>query len=62
MDPHYMDNCEFDTSALHPYNEKKRRRRSCEIKVVHDLLGLVSLLGIEKELGWGGEDSLADYI
>ena len=37
-------------SALHPHNEKK----SCEIKVVLDLLGWVSLLGLEKELGWGG--------
>ena len=38
--------------ALHPYNEKKKKR-SCEIKVVPNLLGLVSLLGVEKELGWG---------
>ena len=29
------------------------KKKSYEIKVVPDLLGLVSLLGVEKELGWG---------
>ena len=47
MDPRYMDNCEFDTLSI------PLQRRSCEIKVVPDLLGLVSLLGVEKELGLG---------
>ena len=44
MDPHYMDNCEFDSLNIAPLQYKK----SCEIKVCPDLLRLVSLLGIEK--------------
>ena len=44
MDHHYMDNCEFDSLSITPLQHKK----SCEIKVGHDLLRLVSLLGIEK--------------
>ena len=44
MDPCYMDNCEFDSLNIAPIQHKK----SCEIKAGLDLLGLVSLLGIEK--------------
>ena len=46
MGPHYMDNREFDTISIAPLKKK-----SCEIKVVPNLLGLVNLLGVEKELG-----------
>ena len=48
MDPRYMDNCELNTLSI-----ALLQRRSCEIKVVPHLLGLVSLLGVEEELGWG---------
>ena len=44
MDPCYMDNYEFDSLIIAPLQHKK----SCEIKTGPDLLGLVSLLGIEK--------------
>ena len=44
MDPRYMDNYEFVSLNIAPLQHKK----SCEIKVGHDLLRLVSLLGIEK--------------
>ena len=44
MDPHYMDNCEFDSLSIAPLQHKK----SCEMKAGSDLLRLVSLLGIEK--------------
>ena len=44
MDPHYIDNYEFDSLNIAPLQHKK----SCEIKVDPDLLRLVSLLGIEK--------------
>ena len=43
MDPRYMDNCEFDSLNIVPLQHKK----SFEIKAGHDLLRLVSLLGIE---------------
>ena len=33
MDPRYMDFCEVDSSALHPYNTKK----NCDISVGPDL-------------------------
>ena len=44
MDPHYMDNCEFDSLSIASLQHKK----SCDIKVGPDLLRLVILLGIEK--------------
>ena len=44
MDPRYMDNYEFDSLNIVPLQHKK----NCEIKVGHDLLRLVNLLGIEK--------------
>ena len=50
MDPRYMDNYEFDTLNIAPLLRKKK---SCEIRVVPDLLWLVSLLGVKKNLGWG---------
>ena len=44
MDPRYMDNYEFDSRSIAPLQHKK----SYEIKTGHDLLRLVSVLGIEK--------------
>ena len=44
MDPCYMDNYEFNSLRIAPLQHKK----SCEIKAGHDLLRLVSVLGIEK--------------
>ena len=45
MDPHYMDNCEFDTLNIAPLQKKKR---GYEINEAPSLLSLVSLLGVEK--------------
>ena len=42
MNPRYMENNEFDTLSIAPL------KKSCEIKVVPDLLRLVSLLDLEK--------------
>ena len=47
MDPHYMDNYEFDSLRIVPLQHKK----SCEIKVSPHLLRLVNLLCKRKELG-----------
>ena len=44
MDPCYMVNYEFNSLSIAPLQHKK----SCEIKAGHDLLRLVSVLGIEK--------------
>ena len=44
MDPHYMNNCEFDSLSIAPLQHKK----SCEINAGLDLLMLVGLIGIEK--------------
>ena len=46
MDPHYMDNCEFDTLSIAPLQKKKRG--SYRIKVGLDLLRLVKLLVLDK--------------
>ena len=43
MDPHYMDNCEFDTLSIAPLQQK-----SCEINEAPSVWRLVSLLGVEK--------------
>ena len=40
-----MDTCEFDTLSITPLQKKKG---SCGIKVGHDLLRLVSMLGLDK--------------
>ena len=56
-----MDICELDTSSLHPYKKKKKKKRSCGIKVGPDLLRLISLLGLDKS-SVGGADSLTDYF
>ena len=49
MDPYYMDTYEFDTLNIAPLQKKKKRKkRSCGIKVCLDLLRLVSLLGLDK--------------
>ena len=45
MDPHYMDNCEFDTLSIGHLPKKKK---SCEINEASGLLRMVSLLGVEK--------------
>ena len=44
MDPHFMDNYEFESLNVAPLQHKK----SSAIKVGPNLLRLVSLLGIEK--------------
>ena len=50
MDPRYMDNLEKNTLKLCTPTWKK----NCETKgCVLSLLNLVSLLSVEKELGWG---------
>ena len=46
MDPHYMDNFEFDTLSIAPYSKKKKN--SCRIKVGPNILRLVKLLGLDK--------------
>ena len=49
MDPRYMDICELDTLSIAPLQrKKKKKKRSCGIKVGPDLLRLVSLLGLDK--------------
>ena len=49
MDPRYMDTYEFDTLDIAPLQKKKKRRRgSYRIKLGHDLLRLVRLLGLDK--------------
>ena len=55
----YMDNLEKNT--FKPYTPT--RKKNCEIKgCVLILLNLVSLISVEKELGWGREISSAYYI
>ena len=44
MDPHCMDNCEFDTLSIAPLQQKI----GYEINEAPGLLSLVSLLGVEK--------------
>ena len=44
MDSSSMDNYEFDFLSIAPLQHKK----SCKIKSGHDLLRLISVLGIEK--------------
>ena len=49
MDPHYIENLEKNT-----FKPCTLTRKNCEIKgCVLSLLNLVSLLSVEKELGWG---------
>ena len=55
MDPRYMDFGEVDSSALHPYNTKKKK--SYGIKVGPDLFRLVSVLGGGSSLV-GGESAV----
>ena len=51
MDPHYMDNLEKNTFKPCTPTMKKK---ICEIKgCVLSLLNFVTLLSVEKELGWG---------
>ena len=51
MDPHYMDKLEKNTFKPCTPTMKKK---ICEIKgCVLSLLNFVSLLSVEKELGWG---------
>ena len=50
MDPHYMDNLEKNTlKPCTPTMKKNGETGGC----VLSLLNLVSLLSVEKELGWG---------
>ena len=56
MDPRYMDFGEVDSSALHPYNTKKKKKKSYGIKVGPDLFRLVSVLGGGSSLV-GGESA-----
>ena len=49
MDPRYMDFGEVDSSALHPYKNKK----SCGIRVGPNLFRLVSVLGCGNSLVGG---------
>ena len=50
MDPRYMDNLEKNTfKPCTPTKKKNFEIKGC----VLSLLNLVSLLSVEKELGWG---------
>ena len=52
MDPRYMDNLEKNT--FKPCTPTMKKKNNCETKgCVLNLLKLVSLLSVEKELGWG---------
>ena len=52
MDPHYKDFGKVDSSALHPYNTKKKKK-SYGIRVGRDLFRLVSVLGCGNSLVGG---------
>ena len=59
MDPHYMDNLEKNTfKPCTPTIKKNCDTKGC----VLSLLNFVSLLSVEKELGWGREISSTYYI
>ena len=52
MDPRYMDNLEKNT--FKPCTPTMKKKKKSETKgCVLSLLNLVSLLSVEKELGWG---------
>ena len=48
MDPRYMDTHEFDTLSIAPLQQKKKKKKSCGLKVGPDILRLVSLIGLDK--------------
>ena len=59
MDPRYMDNLEKNT--FKPCTPTMKKNGETKGRIL-SLLNLVSLLSVEKELGWGGDISSAYYI